>query len=94
MHTDITELLERCADTINTLAADLNLDSTPPILAEIAGFLTKEQKRLDTGGEKSPCCEEALIEYRSFNKKVCYICGREYDWHLKSGQQPLIKATR
>ena len=94
MTSDIFELLERCADTIGMMAADLNLDNAPPILAEIDNFLTKEQKRLDTGREKSPCCEETLIEYRSFNKKVCSCCSQEYDWYLKSGQQPLIKATR
>ena len=94
MTSDLFELLERCADTIGMMAADLNLDNPPPILAEIDDFLTKEQKRLDTGKEKSPCCNAALIEYRSFNKKVCSCCSQEYDWHLKPGQQPLIKATR
>lgn len=44
--------------------------------------------------EGSPCCHAPVIHYRSTNKKVCADCNQNFDWPLKEGQPPLIKATR
>jgi hypothetical protein len=58
---------------------------------DIQRYLDNEATKQTEG---SPCCNEALASYRSFNKKVCTSCGQEYEWSLKDGQQPLIKYTR
>lgn len=58
---------------------------------DIQAFLDQQAAKNDEG---SPCCDGPIISYRSFSKKVCADCGQEFNWRLKEGQMPLIKATR
>ncbi len=51
-------------------------------------------KQAESESDTSPCCHAPVIRYRSFNKKVCADCNQEFEWPLKPGQEPLIKATR
>lgn len=39
-------------------------------------------------------CDEVLTALSSLQIRKCTGCGREYEWKLKKGQLPLVKATR
>lgn len=64
-----------------------------PDADEIKARATAAQQ-LEEISTVTPCCNAPVIHYRSFNKKACPDCGKQYDWYLKEGQLPLIKATR
>jgi hypothetical protein len=39
-------------------------------------------------------CGASLLHLPSICKKICVDCHIEYDWNLKTNQQPLIKHQR
>lgn len=53
--------------------------------------------RFDIAPERTPaqaqcpnCKEYAIVELPSMNKKTCFACHTEYDWHLKPMQKSVL----
>jgi len=36
------------------------------------------------------CGEYGIVELPSMNKKVCFSCHAEFDWHLKPNQKSVL----
>lgn len=60
----------------------------PSICNESTVFVVKDLK------DVCPLCNRILVKYPSFNEKVCYNCGLQFDWLLRDNQKSLIQHQR